>query len=104
MDIGFQADWRALRATLAPQMLCTIPSQCCWVLEQAMIYEPLEEVTRPVLDTAAAAHYLYRRPQTMRGWACHEDGPIKPIRINGRLAWRTSDVKAVLGLTKGVAE
>lgn len=68
-----------------------------------MIYEPLQEVTRPVLDTAAAAHYLNRRPQTMRGWACHEDGPIKPIRINGRLAWRTSDVKAVLGLTKGVA-
>jgi hypothetical protein len=69
-----------------------------------MSYEPLQEVTRPVLDTAAAAHYLNRRPQTMRGWACHEDGPIKPIRINGRLAWRTSDVKADLGMTKGVAE
>lgn len=69
-----------------------------------MSYEPLQEVTRPVLDTAAAAHYLNRRPQTMRGWACHEDGPIKPIRINGRLAWRTSDVKAVLGMAKGVAE
>jgi hypothetical protein len=81
-----------------------IPGLCCWVLEQAMNYEPLQEVTRPVLDTAAAAHYLNRRPQTMRGWACHEDGPIKPIRINGRLAWRTSDVKAVLGMTKGVAE
>ena len=66
-----------------------------------MIYEPLQEVTRPVLDTAAAAHYLNRRPQTMRGWACHEDGPIKPIRINGRLAWRTSDLKKFLGLSKG---
>jgi hypothetical protein len=66
-----------------------------------MIYEPLQEVTRPVLDTAAAAHYLNRRPQTMRGWACHEDGPIKPIRINGRLAWRTSDIKKVLGMSKG---
>jgi len=68
-----------------------------------MLYEPIEEVTRPVLDTAAAAHYLARRPQTLRGWACHEDGPIKPHRINGRLAWRTSDVKSVLGLTKAVA-
>jgi hypothetical protein len=69
-----------------------------------MIYEPLQEVTRPVLDTAAAAHYLNRRPQTMRGWACHEDGPIKPIRINGRLAWRTSDLKKILGLSKGGLE
>lgn len=66
-----------------------------------MNYEPLQEVTRPVLDTAAAAHYLNRRPQTMRGWACHEDGPIKPIRINGRLAWRTSDLKEILGMSKG---
>ena len=66
-----------------------------------MIYEPLQEVTRPVLDTATAAHYLNRRPQTMRGWACHEDGPIKPIRINGRLAWRTSDLKKILGMSKG---
>ena len=62
-----------------------------------MIYEPLEEVTRPVLDTAAAAHYLHRRPQTMRGWACHEDGPIKPIRINGRLAWPVAGIKRLLG-------
>ncbi len=64
-----------------------------------MNYEPLQEVTRPVLDTAAAAHYLNRRPQTMRCWACQEDGPIKPIRINGRLAWRTSDLKKILGLS-----
>jgi hypothetical protein len=62
-----------------------------------MIYEPLEQVTRPVLDTAAAAYYLNRRPQTMRGWACHEDGPIKPIRINGRLAWPVAGIKRLLG-------
>ena len=62
-----------------------------------MIYEPLEEVTRPVLDTAAAAYYLNRRPQTMRGCACHEDGPIKPIRINGRLAWPVAGIKRLLG-------
>lgn len=62
-----------------------------------MSYEPLEEVTRPVLDTAAAAYYLNRRPQTMRGWACHEDGPIKPIRINGRLAWPVAGIKRLLG-------
>ena len=66
-----------------------------------MIYEPLQDVTRPVLDTSAAAHYLNRRPQTMRGWACHGDGPIKPIRINGRLAWRTSDLKKILGISNG---
>ena len=62
-----------------------------------MSYEPLEAVTRPVLDTAAAAYYLNRRPHTMRGWACHEDGPIKPIRINGRLAWPVAGIKRLLG-------
>ena len=59
---------------------------------------PLELEARPAVDTAAAAHFLNRRPQTLRGWACHEDGPIRPIRINGRLAWRTADIRALLGV------
>jgi hypothetical protein len=49
-----------------------------------------------ITDTAAAAAFLKRRPQTLRKWACLETGPIRPIRINGRLAWKVSDLKALL--------
>lgn len=60
------------------------------------IFTPLEQENRPTVPTDAAAHYLNRAPQTMRKWACLENGPICPIRINGRLAWRVSDLKALL--------
>jgi P63C domain len=38
-------------------------------------FPPLETVTRPTVETAAAAFYFNRREKTLRGWACHEDGP-----------------------------
>ena len=60
-------------------------------------FPPLESVTRPTVDTAAAAFYLNRRPQTMRGWACTEQGPLRPLRINGRLAWPVAELRRVLG-------
>ncbi len=49
-----------------------------------------------VLPTAKAAHLINRAPQTLRKWACLECGPIRPIRINGRLAWRVSDLQSLL--------
>ena len=61
-------------------------------------FPPLELVNRPAVDTAAAAHYLNRRPQTLRGWACMENGPLRPVRINGRLAWPVAELKRVLGV------
>ena len=62
-------------------------------------YLPLEQVTKPNLTTAEAAHFLNRRPQTLRGWACLEKGPLRPRRSGGLLAWNTSDVKALAGVT-----
>lgn len=59
-------------------------------------FPPLQSVSSPAVDTAAAAHYLNRRPQTLRSWACLENGPIRPIRINGRLAWRVADIKSLM--------
>ena len=61
-------------------------------------YQPLEKVTSPTVPTELAAHYMNRRPQTMRTWACLENGPIRPIRINGRLAWPVKEIKKVLGM------
>lgn len=49
-----------------------------------------------VLSTEAAAAAINRAPQTLRKWACLENGPIRPIRIHGRLAWRLSDLQALL--------
>jgi hypothetical protein len=60
-------------------------------------FPPLESVNRPTVDTAAAAYYLNRRPQTLRAWACL-DGPIRPIRFNGRLAWPVAEIKALMGV------
>lgn len=62
-------------------------------------YATLESISRPTVDTAAAAYYLNRRPQTLRGWACLENGPLRPIRISGRLAWSTAEIKRLLGVS-----
>lgn len=63
-------------------------------------FPPLELENRPTVTTEAAAHYLNRRPQTLRGWACAETYPdgLRPVRINGRLAWPVDGIKAVLGV------
>ena len=49
-----------------------------------------------VLTTVNASAFINRAPQTLRKWACLGIGPISPIRINGRLAWRVSDLQALL--------
>lgn len=61
-------------------------------------FPPLELVTRPTVPTEQAAYYLNRRPQTLRGHACMDNGPIRPLRINGRLAWPVSELRRVLGV------
>ncbi len=59
---------------------------------------PLTQETRTALPTPEAAGHLNRAQQTLRIWACREDGPIRPIRINGRLAWPVAELRRVLGV------
>jgi len=59
-------------------------------------FPALENVTRPTVPTDAAAYYLNRQPQTLRAWACLEHGPLRPVRIYGRLAWSVAGIKALL--------
>jgi len=59
---------------------------------------PLDRETRAALPTSEAAARLNRADQTMRIWACKENGPIRPIRVNGRLAWKTADIRCLLGI------
>ena len=62
-------------------------------------FPPLEQVNRPTVPTEQAAYYLNRKPQTCRAWACLENGPIRPLRISGRLAWPVSELRRVLGVS-----
>lgn len=59
-------------------------------------FPPLESVNRPTVPTPQAAYYLNRAQQTLRIWACREDGPLRPIRVNGRLAWSVAEIKRLL--------
>ncbi len=59
-------------------------------------FTPLELETRPTVATAAAAHYLHLASQTLRIYACKENGPLRPIRISGRLHWKTEDIRRLL--------
>jgi hypothetical protein len=64
----------------------------------AKTFPRLEDVTSPIVNTPQMVHYLNRAEQTDRLWACKENGPLKPIRIHGRLGWRVSDIKQLLGV------
>lgn len=62
-------------------------------------YPPLAQEQRTHVDTNAAAFYLHRRPQTLRGWHCHGNYPegLRPTAINGRLIWPVAGIKTLLG-------
>ena len=58
----------------------------------------LAHENRAAIPTAEAAAHLNRAQQTLWLWACKENGPIRPVRVMGRLAWRVDDIKRVLGV------
>ena len=60
------------------------------------MFPPLAHETRSTVETECAAFHLNRRPQTLRLWACQANGPIRPIHVHGRLAWKVADIQAVL--------
>ena len=60
----------------------------------------LDRESRTTVDTETAAYHLSRRPQTLRTWACKEDGPLRPIRVHGRLAWPVAELRRVLGVAQ----
>ncbi len=59
-------------------------------------FPPLDREARPTITTEAAAFYLNRKPQTLRAWACLENGPVRPVRVCGRLAWPVAAIRALL--------
>lgn len=61
-------------------------------------FPPIVTEPRSHVPTDCAAFHLNRQPQTLRVWACLENGPLRPVRINGRLAWPVADIRRVLGV------
>ena len=59
---------------------------------------PLDRETRTAVDTATAAFHLNRQPQTLRGWAAFDSGPLRPLRVHGRLAWKVADLRRLMGV------
>lgn len=66
----------------------------------AITFQPVSLAleTRTALPTNEAAFHLCRANQTLRLWAMREDGPLRPMRVNGRLAWPVSEIKRLLGV------
>jgi hypothetical protein len=65
-------------------------------MEVTRQFRPIEQETRSHVETACAAFHLTRKGQTLRTWACLENGPLRPLRINGRLAWPVAEIKRLL--------
>lgn len=59
-------------------------------------FTPLEQEARSHVETACAAYHLMRKPQTLRVWACKENGPILPVHINGRLGWPVAEIRTLM--------
>lgn len=65
-------------------------------VKEAQQHTPLDQEIRSAIPTDAAAYHLNRRDQTLRMWACLDCGPIRPLRINGRLAWPVAAIRELL--------
>ena len=51
-----------------------------------------------LVSTEVFAQAINRSPQTIRKWHCLDCAPmgIRPIKINGRLSWRVSDIQKLM--------
>lgn len=63
-------------------------------------FVPLHLESRTHVTTRVMCRHLGRAEQTARIWAMRETFPegLRPLRINGRLAWPVAGIKAVLGV------
>ena len=64
--------------------------------QRTLGFVPLDLEQRTHVDTASAAYHLGRKAQTMRVWASTEKGPIRPVRIIGRLSGPVAEIRQLL--------
>ena len=60
------------------------------------IYPAIDAEIRSHVETALAAHWLGRKPQTLHVWSCQGSAPLRPVRIHGRLSWPVAEIKRLL--------
>lgn len=79
----------------------------CRVLQQGGTMTPNNQTATtadagkesPLANTREAATFLNLQPQTLRGWASTQQGPIQPVRIGNRaLRWRWADLHQLAGV------
>lgn len=58
---------------------------------------PLGRELRTAITTREAAIHMSRAQQTLRVWAIR-GGPVKPVRVQGRLMWPVDQIKACMGV------
>lgn len=66
--------------------------------QQHQRFVPLHLEARATVPTDCAAFHLNREPQTLRLWSMEGSGPVRPLRVYGRLAWPVADIKRLLGV------
>ena len=72
------------------------PAQIEQLTRKSDGFPDIRTESRTHVKTAIAAHWLGRQEQTLRGWACLENGPLRPIRVSGKLAWPVASIRALL--------
>ena len=57
-------------------------------------------MNHPYICTNTVASLLHIKPQTIRKWACYEQGPLKirPLKVAGKLLWETKAVIKLLNI------
>lgn len=65
---------------------------------EALLHTRIRELEARVARLEKQRQSLGRAPQTLRLWASGENGPLRPLRINGRLAWPTAEIRRLLGV------
>ncbi len=74
------------------------PAQLEQLTRKSDGFPDIRTESRTHVKTAIAAYWLGRQEQTMRGWASSESGPLRPIRVSGKLAWPVADIRRLLGV------
>lgn len=93
MDQGWRSGLKVptLRQTTAPNIAAPVKT--------SKSYPSIDQEMRSHVDTNCDAFWLGRQSQTLRSWASTEQGPLRPHRIHGRLAWPVAEIKRLLSGT-----
>ena len=84
---------------LFSQFMAQLPAETLAQLHPADGRINLRTEPRTHLPTNEAALSINRKPQTLRGWhsaGCYAIPELRPIRVNGRLAWPVSGLRKLM--------